>query len=100
MFFYINLEKKGINGELLCCWTVTCPHDLRVVLKYSLSQLCDLTADIPQGSVLGPLLFLVYTNDITDDIIGFGRFLVLADYTSIGQFAPDEASLKKNKKYR
>jgi hypothetical protein len=35
-----KLEKNGINGELLCCWTVTCPHDLRVVLKDSLSQLC------------------------------------------------------------
>jgi hypothetical protein len=57
-----------------------------------------LTADIPQGSVLGSVLFLVYTNDITDDIIRFGRFL--ADYTSIGHFALDEASLNKIKKYR
>jgi hypothetical protein len=44
------------------------------------------------------LIVLVYINDIADDIIRFGRFL--ADYTSIGHFALDEASLKQNKKYR
>ena len=65
----------------------------RVVLKDSLSQLYDLAADVPQGFSVGSLIVLVYINDIADDIIGFGRFL--ADYTSIGHFAPDEASFKK-----
>jgi hypothetical protein len=32
----------------------------RVVLKDSLSQLYDLTADVPQGSVLFPYCFSIY----------------------------------------
>ena len=33
------------------------------------------------GFNVGSLIVLVYINDITDDIIGFGRFL--ADYTLV-----------------
>ena len=39
------------------------------------------TAGVPQDSVLGPLFFLVYVNDIADNLISISR--LFADDTSI-----------------
>ena len=63
-----------------------------MVLKDCRSTLGDIKAGVFQGSVLGPLLFLVYINDIADDLSGFSR--LFADDTSIGHTAQDVTHLR------
>ena len=46
------------------------------------SELLELFASVPQGSILAPLLFLIFLNDIEDDI-----------HSNISIFADDVALL-------
>ena len=52
-----------------------------VVVNGSKSEILDVKAGVPQGSRLGPLLFLIYMNDITQDIES--DILIFADDTSL-----------------
>ena len=51
----------------------------------------NLEAGVPQGSILGPLLFLVFINDIADETIGLCR--LFADDTFIGEKSYEMNSL-------
>jgi hypothetical protein len=50
-------------------------------IRNCLSEKGNLKGGVPQGSVLGPLLFLLYINDIADNTQSFSR--LFADDTSL-----------------
>ena len=59
-----KLEQYGIKGDLLCIKNFVHGRQQRVAISDSSSDWTPVTSGIPQGSVLGPILFVIYTDDI------------------------------------
>ena len=77
-----KLSLAGIKGQLLDLFSDYLDNRFqRVVVPGAQSDWIGIKAGVPQGSILGPLLFLIYINDIVEDIGSIIR--LFADDTSL-----------------
>ena len=77
-----KLKQNGISGNLLNVITdFLYQRKQRVVLNGQHSSWTNVQAGVPQGSILGPLFFLIYINDLSDGLTSNPK--LFADGTSL-----------------
>ena len=64
----------------------------KVLFNGKSSSRKPVSAGVPQGSVLGPLLFLIYINDISDDLTGLAR--LFANDASLSYSSTDKHQIE------
>ena len=76
------LKLKGIGNDVINWIEKWLTHRRqRVIVDGEISNWKSVLSEVPQGSVLGPILFLIYINDLEDDISS--KVLKFADDTKV-----------------
>ena len=84
-----KIKSMGISGELLnLLENYLSDRYQRVVLNGQTSSCTPVLAGVPQGSILGPLLFLIYINDLPNELQSNAK--LFADDTSLFAVANDK----------
>ena len=94
----LKLKNYGFDGNLLK-WIedFLSERRQRVIFNGKCSSWKDVTSGVPQGSVLGPVLFIIYVNDIPESLESFCK--IFADdtkvYTSVAE-RKDQEKLQRD----
>ena len=83
-----RLKQNGISSKLLSVlFDFLKDRKQRIILNGQVSSWTGVNAGVSQGSILGPLPFLIYINDLADGLSSNAK--LFADETSLFSVIPD-----------
>jgi hypothetical protein len=94
-----KLKHYGINGSAYSwieSYLLGRRQSIQIVNMNKKSSYEEIRNGVPQGSVLGPLLFLIYVNDMPDVIAKSSKLIQYADDTTILITGSDKDILQQN----
>ena len=95
LLLYKLSTKYGFDGPLLKWLSSYLSNRYqRVVVNNVYSNWLPVTSGVPQGSILGPLLFLLYIDDIVD-CIHHSKIMLFADDTKMYRVVKDNSDCLK-----
>lgn len=69
-----KLKTVGISGESKKIFQIFFSNRLqKIVLNRQFSNFLPVLAGVPQGSILEPMLFLIYSNDLPENLGSFAK---------------------------
>ena len=90
-----KLENYGIKGNMLAIINdFLSGRSLRTCVRGNYSSLRDVLSGVPQGSVLGPLLFVLFVNDLPDCVKNISK--LFADDLKLIANAKDKISVNND----
>ena len=90
-----KLEKSGFGGNLMSWFrSYLSGGKQRVVLEGQQSDWLNVSSGVPQGSILGPLLFTLYINDLPDQIVSPTQMGLYADDSKMFRVIKSEADVE------
>ena len=90
-----KLKQNGISGNLLDTITdFLNSRKKRVALNGQFPSRTSIETRVPQGLIFGPLLFLIYINDLSDDLMTSVK--LFADDTSLFSVVHDVNTFANN----
>merc|ERR1712082_30343 len=90
----------GVDGTLLE-WMIDFLQDrqMSTVIRGTASECREVTGGVPQGTVLAPIMFLIYINDLGEDVSNSSYMNMFADDAKIQRRIINENSCKELQEY-